>query len=603
MKEPQARWMRFRIILVFGVFLLVWGGLVLQLANLQIHDRTKLVKFAEREYSTKIKLIPIRGDIYDRNGEKLAVSLKADSVYANPLKVNNPAAAASQLAGVLNLDRRALHKRLTSKTYFVWIKRQIDPETAVKVRALKIQGIDFVKESKRFYPNMNLAAHVMGFVGVDAQGLEGLEVTYDKYLQGESGYMPVLRDALGQTYQNRLIETRPSTRGSNLILTLDRRIQYVVEKALSRATLEHNAKSGMAIVMRPQTGEILALAVSPGYNLNNYRRYSPAQWRNITLTDAFDPGSTFKVFMVAGALEEGVISPRDLIYCEGGEFLVGSRLVHDTKQYGWLPVNKIIKYSSNVGAVKIGQKLGPARVYDCLVKFGFGRKSGVDLPGESAGILRPYQKWREIDAANISFGQGISVTALQLISAVSALANKGVLMRPYIVSEVIDPSGKVIKRIKPRIVRRVVSEQVAHEATLMLRQVVQEGGTGTLAEPVGYQAAGKTGTAQKLDSSRGTYSKRRWVSSFMGFMPYDDPQLAVLVVLDEPWPQFYGGVVAAPVFKEIGEKVLPLLDVAPWPANQILTSREFRIKQAALPSGDKHGGITRTAAVNYEKAP
>ncbi len=603
MSAFQAKWTRFRIIFVFCVFLLVWVGLVWQLANLQIHNRGRLVKFAEREYSTKIKLMPVRGDIYDRNGEKLAVSLKVDSVYANPLRVNNPGAAASQLAGILNLNRRALHKKLMSKAYFVWVKRQIDPETSARVRALKLKGIDFIKESKRFYPNMKLASHILGFVGVDAQGLEGLEVAYDNYLQGDSGYIPVLRDALGQTYQNRLIRTRPSTKGSNLILTLDRRIQYVVEKALGRATQEHNAKSGIAIVMRPQTGEVLALAVSPGYNLNSYSRFSPDQWRNITLTDTFDPGSTFKVFLIAGALEEGLVSPLDLINCEGGKLRVGPILVNDSKSYGWLPVSKVIKYSSNVGAVKIGRMLGPARYYDYLVRFGFGRKSGIDLPGESAGILRPPQKWREVDMANISFGQGISVTALQLVSAVSALANGGLLMRPYIVSEVIDPEGRVIKKIKPRLMRRVISERVALEVGRMLRQVVQEGGTGTLAEPLGYRAAGKTGTAQKLDLSLGTYSNRRYVSSFMGFMPYDNPELAILVVLDEPWPKFYGGIVAAPVFKEIGEKVLPLLNVAPRPSESVLTSWRSRQKRVAILDGQKNKGTNRNYTTVSEKVP
>jgi cell division protein FtsI (penicillin-binding protein 3) len=247
--------------------------------------------------------------------------------------------------------------------------------------------------------------------------------------------------------------------------------------------------------------------------------------------------------------------------------------------------------------------LGPARYYDYLVRFGFGRKSGIDLPGESAGILRPPQKWREVDMANISFGQGISVTALQLVSAVSALANGGLLMRPYIVSEVIDPEGRVIKKIKPRLMRRVISERVALEVGRMLRQVVQEGGTGTLAEPLGYRAAGKTGTAQKLDLSLGTYSNRRYVSSFMGFMPYDNPELAILVVLDEPWPKFYGGIVAAPVFKEIGEKVLPLLNVAPRPSESVLTSWRSRQKRVAILDGQKNKGTNRNYTTVSEKVP
>ncbi|MBW2060173.1 MAG: penicillin-binding protein 2 [Deltaproteobacteria bacterium] len=572
MKPFQARWTRFRIVLVFCAFLLAWGGLIWRAAGLQIHNRDRLVGIAEQEYLRKIKLVPIRGDIFDRHGEKLAVSLKVDSIYAEPIRLDNPAALATQLARILDLNRDFILKKLSSKAHFVWVKRQVDPDEAAAVRALEVKGIGFIKESKRFYPNLGLAAHVLGFVGVDAQGLEGLEVAYDDYFRGEATSLPVMRDALGRTFQDRLSRSRPCVKGASLTLTIDRHIQFVVEKALGRAMKDYNASYGISIVVRPRTGEVLALAVAPAYNPNAYRRYKPRHWRNIALTDMFDPGSTFKIFLVAAALEEGAVTPLDRFNCGNGFMTVGSRLIHDSRAYGWLTVNKIVKYSSNIGAVKIGQTLGSDRFYRYLSRFGFGSRTGIDLPGESGGLVRPYDKWTEIDAANIAFGQGISITAIQLVMAMSALANDGLLMRPFIVSKIIDSSGKVIKRYGPQIVRRVVSEQTAREVREMLRLVVEEGGTGTLAEPDGYPAAGKTGTAQKLDLSTRRYSKRKFVSSFVGFMPYDDPELAILVVLDEPWPKFFGGLVAAPAFKEIGEKVLPILNVAPRSRPSVLTS-------------------------------
>ncbi|MBW2093082.1 MAG: penicillin-binding protein 2 [Deltaproteobacteria bacterium] len=567
MKPSQARWTRFRILLIFCTFLLAWGGLIWRAASLQIHNRDSLVRVAEQEYLRKIKLVPVRGDIFDRNGEKLAVSLKVDSIYAEPIRIHNPSVLADKLAAILELDRSQVLKKLKSKAYFIWVKRQVDPDESAAVRALNAEGLGFIKESRRFYPNLSLASHVLGFVGVDAQGLEGLEVAYDDYFRGEMTYLPVMRDALGRTFQDRFSRSLPSMKGNSLTLTIDRRIQFVVEKALDRVVRKYNARAGMSIVVRPRTGEILAMAVVPKFNPNAYGRYHPRRWRNILLTDNFDPGSTFKIFLVAAALEEGVVTPLDRV---------------NSKRYGWFTVNNIVKYSSNIGAVKIGRMLGADRLYHYLTGFGFGARTGIDLPGESPGLIRPYSQWTDVDAANIAFGQGISVTAIQLVMAVSALANDGLLMRPLIVSKITDSSGKVIKRFSPQVVRRVVSEHTAREVRRMLRLVVEEGGTGTLAEPDGYPSAGKTGTAQKLDRSTRKYSNKKFISSFLGFMPYDNPELAVLVVLDEPWPQFFGGVVAAPAFREIGEKVLPLLNIAPRLSPPVLTSSLKKKKDAVL---------------------
>jgi len=563
MKVSAAKWIRFRIHIVFALFVLIWAGLILRAFHLQVLDREDLAGQAAAQYQRLIKINPVRGDIFDRQGEKLAVSLETDSLFANPQEIQDPARAAAHLSAILDLDRRSLAEKLKSKTTFVWIKRQVSPEESAQAEGLNLAGLGSIKENKRFYPNKQLAAHLLGFTGVDTQGLGGLESYYDEYLQGTPSSWRVMRDALGRTFLDRDAEAPPGLRGSSLTLTIDRRIQFVTEKALAAAVEQYNARGGLAVVVRPKTGEILASAVIPSFNPNVYQDYSSEQRRNRILTDAFDPGSTFKIFVVAAALEEGLVKPLDLINCENGAYTVDRHVINDHKKHGWLTVNKVIKYSSNIGALKIGDQLGPARLYHYLSRFGFGEKTGVDLPGESPGLMRPYQHWRRLDAANVAFGQGISVTALQMVMGIAALANDGMLMRPYIVAEITDCFGRTIKKNRPLAVRRVVSAETAQKAKAMLRLVVEEGGTGARAEPLGYPAAGKTGTAQKIDQVSGTYSDRKFFSSFVGFVSWSEPELAIFVGLDEPHPEIYGGIVAAPVFREIAEQVLPMLNVPP----------------------------------------
>jgi len=571
MTPSQVKWTRLRLKLVFGVFLLCWGVLVWRVSNLQIYERDRLVRIAEGEYHQRIELRPVRGDIFDRYGEKLAVSLRLDSIFAEPPRIDDPPAAAARLAGILKMDRRDLLERLTKKSCFVWLKRQVDPEQAEAVRAAGLSGVGLLKEGRRFYPNLTLAGHVLGFVGIDTQGLAGLEVAYENRLRGRTLYQFVERDALGRTFQDRLSQDFPDPKGGNLTLTLDRRVQYIAETSLEAAVDRYQARAGMAIVVRPKTGEVLALAVMPRFNPNDYARYPAFLRRNVSLTDAFDPGSTFKVFLVAAALEEGVVAPDDEINCENGAYTIGARVVHDAHPHGVLTVANVVKYSSNIGAVKISHRLSPSCFFEYMNRFGFGEKTGIDLPGETEGLIRPPARWREIDAANLAFGQGLTVTGLQLVMAMAALANDGVLMRPYIVSRIQSPAGRLLYQARPQAVRQAVSPETAAKLRLMLRSVVEEGGTGTQAEAEGYPAAGKTGTAQKLDPATRHYSRTKFFSSFVGFLPYDRPELAILVALDEPRPQYFGGVVAAPVFKEIGQKVLPLLNVAPAPTPPALT--------------------------------
>lgn len=565
MKVTRAQWTRIRLTLIFGVFVLAWGMILWRALELQVLERDKLAQIAEDQCYRDIKIKSIRGEIYDRRGEKLASSLQAHSIFAQPRKIENPRVVSSKLAKALGLKRRDVLKKLKSKKSFVWIKRQAGPEENRLVQALKIQGLGSIKESKRFYPNKEMAAHVLGFVGVDGVGLEGLEIGYDKHLNAGETLCRVKRDALGRIFVEDNENIPRKSRGANVTLTIDQRIQYITEKALVGAIKEYGAKGGMALVINPRTGEILASVVAPGFNPNAFGRYSMAYRRNRILTDTFDPGSTFKVFVVAAALEEGLITPLDKVDCENGTYKVSNHVIHDHTKSRFLTVNKIIKHSSNIGTVKIGEQLGAETMYKHLKRFSFGRRTGIDFPGESAGLLRPPKRWRKLDLANVAFGQGVSVTALQLTMAMSALANEGLLMRPYIVDRVTDNSGAVILKRRPEIIRQVVSAKTAREVNAMLRMVVTEGGTGVRAEPLGYPAAGKTGTAQKLDLVRKVYSDEKYFSSFLGFVPYENPKLTIFVALDEPWPKTYGGLVAAPVFKEIAEKVLPMLNVTPAP--------------------------------------
>jgi len=601
MTPSQVKWTRLRLKLVFSVFLLCWGVLVWRVSNLQIHERERLVRMAAGEYQQRIELRPMRGDIFDRYGEKLAVTLRLDSIFAEPPRIEDAPAVAGRLAGILKMDRRDLLARLTKKSCFVWLKRQVDPEQAEAVRAAGLSGVGLVKEGRRFYPNLTLAAHVLGFVGIDTQGLAGLEVAYENKLRGRTRYQFVERDALGRTFQDRLAQDFPDTKGASLTLTLDRRVQYIAETSLDGAVERYQARAGMAVVVRPRTGEVLALAVSPKFNPNDFARYPAFLRRNVSLTETFDPGSTFKVFLVAAAIEEGVVTPRDEIDCENGAYTVGARVVHDAHPHGLLTVADVVKYSSNIGAVKISHRLSPVCFFEYMNRFGFGEKSGIDLPGETEGLIRPPALWREIDAANVAFGQGLTVTGLQLVMAMAALANDGVLMRPYVVSRVQSPEGRLLHETRPQAVRRVVSPETAAKLRLMLRAVVAEGGTGTQAEAEGYPAAGKTGTAQKLDPATRHYSGTKFFSSFVGFLPYDRPELAILVALDEPRPQHYGGVVAAPVFKEIGQKVLPLLNVTPAPAPPVLCPPNEATHAARVPAHPQGPGPRQKETSSLDK--
>jgi cell division protein FtsI (penicillin-binding protein 3) len=577
MSGESKKWLKFRIASLLALCLVLFIALGSRAFQLQILSGKSLKTLAAKQHTQSLQLQPDRGIIYDRNGEKLAATIMADSVCADPSKINNPEAAAGSLASVLGMDRASIQKKLSGVKNFCWIARRIDPEQAGRVQDLGIEGIFIVKEPKRFYPSGELAGHVIGFVGMDASGLEGLELKYDKLLKGSPEKLLWTRDAKGKRLYPRVERPEADQKENyNLILTIDSRIQHLVESHLKAAVTAKGAKGGFAIVMDPRTGEILALANEMGFDPNTFSTVNPALGKNKAITDIFDPGSTFKPFLAAAAMEEGVAKETDRFDCANGNYTVGDRVIHEAqrKRHGVLTLREVLKYSSNIGSVKIVEKLGKEKFYHYIRGFGFGAKTGIDLPGEVAGLLRPVENWTRVDTATIAFGQGISVTAVQLISALSAIANQGVLMKPFIVRGLIDKQGKLVQAYHPTLVRRVVSPQTAARLTQMMTEVVgAEDGTGKQARIVNVAVAGKTGTSQKFDFSRNVYSREKVKTSFMGFFPANDPQIAILVILDEPQRDRWGGVAAAPVFKNIGE--------------QLLTRFKTHMREVPLPEEEK----------------
>ncbi|MHB8137293.1 MAG: penicillin-binding protein [Smithellaceae bacterium] len=560
MAADSKKWLKFRLASILAIFLILFIALLSRAFQLQVLSGEKLKTLAQRQHITTLKLHPERGMIYDRNGEKLAMSVLADSVCADPTRITDPAKVSRQIAAILNINQSIVYKRISEPKSFCWLARKISSQQAAQVEAAGIEGVFLIKEPKRFYPNGQLAAHLIGFSGFDAEGLEGLEKKYDAYLKGTPEKLTWARDAKGKKlFLHVERDLFPKDESANLVLTIDSRIQYLVETHLKEAVLDKGAKGGVAIVMDPKTGEILAMANEKGFNPNNIIGLKADSWQNRAITDSFDPGSTFKPFLVAAALEENVVKESDQFYCENGYYAIANRVIREAnrKRHGYLAVRDILKYSSNIGSAKIAEKLGREKFYAYIKNFGFGSRTGIDLAGEAAGVLRPVKNWTEVDTANIGFGQGVSVTAIQLIGAMSAIANNGVLMKPYIVRGLTDKNNKPVKMYAPETVRRVVSPETAKRMTAMLTQVVgAEDGTGKNAHIMNVAVAGKTGTAQKFDFARGVYSSERVRTSFIGFFPSENPQVVILVILDEPQRDKWGGVAAAPVFKNIGEQIL-----------------------------------------------
>jgi len=561
---------RGRIIAVFLIMGLAFALVVLRLFYLQVYERAKLAARGEHQYEQVVVLEPKRGTIFDRMGRELAVSLDVDSVYGVPSKIDNPRELAQRLARILRENPRKLEQKLEGDKQFVWISRKVDPTKAARVRELDSEDIRLRTEARRFYPKKALAGPLLGFTGIDNHGLEGLEHAYDGMLSGVNGWVLAEKDARGRMVfpGGPGFQFRMPKPGNDVILTIDEVIQHIAEKELDAALATSHAKGGVCIVMNPQTGEVLALSVRANghgreaFNPNEPQRYKPAEWRNRAVTDAFEPGSIFKPVLAAAALEERVVHPLERFDCSAGRIQLADRVIKDAEEHGVLTFTDVIAESSNVGTIKVALRLGKERFYKYITAFGFGRKTGVDLPGEIPGILRDVRTWSGVSLGEVAIGQEIGVTPMQMAAVYSAFANNGVLMKPFIVSEIVNRSGGKGQKIMPLPVGQVITAETTAKVNKILQRVV-ETGTGQKAKPSGYTAAGKTGTAQKIDHQTRRFSKKEYVSSFVGFVPASAPKLVIVVMVDTPEGDIYGGSVAAPVFKAVAEQSLAYLQVPP----------------------------------------
>jgi cell division protein FtsI (penicillin-binding protein 3) len=559
--------MRRRIISIFLLLLLSLGGVAAKLFFLQIQQRDRLAQRATKQYQRRLPIVSRRGTIYDRAGRELAVSLKVLSVFAQPAAVEDPAATAKALAPILEQPAKDILARLGEDKPFVWIQRQLDPAKAEAINDLSLKGIGLYPESRRYYPRQELAAHILGMMGLDDRGLEGLERQCDDLLGGQPQFVAAQQDALGRIIF-RQEEPQRRVPVFDLTLTIDEVIQYIAERELQRAVERSRAKAGTAIVMDPWTGEILALANQPTYDPNTYRKFTAADRRDRAVTDAFEPGSVFKVILAAGALEEGVVRPGDRFFGENGAIEVSGVTIRDHEKHGWLTVREILVQSSNVGAIKIGQKLGKSLYYHYISSFGFGSLTGLDLPGETPGLMRRPKGWSALSLSALSLGQEISVTPVQIATAFSVIANGGNLVRPHVVRALKAQDGSLSREVDPGVIRRVISPETAQTLLEMLRGVVEDG-TGKEAALEEYTAAGKTGTAQKVDPVTGRYSHQKIVASFVGAVPAESPRLVILVLIDEPEALRWGGSIAAPTFREIARDALQYLQVPPSPSRDV----------------------------------
>jgi len=537
-----------------------FGVVLFRLVTLHVWQAAELSVKADRQHRKTVSLEGARGTIVDRHGKVLAMNVEVPSAFGVPTTLDSPAKTARVLAPVLHVRSDELERKLRQARNFVWLARKLDPEQGRRLERLSLDGVGVVMEGRRFYPKGPFLSHVLGFAGMDGEGLEGVEHRYESYLRGEKRMMVLQRDALGRSVFPSDLTERSPTPGHNLALTIDEVIQYITERELEDAVIRSQAKSGTMIVLDPRTGAVLAMAVSPRFDPNVVSNLSPDRWRNKALTDAYEPGSTLKAVMAAAAIEERVVRPNTMVFGEHGRMTVANTVIHDHEKLGWVSFAQVIQKSSNVGAAKTGMVLGEQRLHRYLQAFGFGQRTEIDLPGEGAGLLKSVKDWGRRSVASISIGQEIGVTPIQMVSAIAALANEGVLMRPHVVSEIRSSEGHLLQRVSPQVRRRAVSPETARTMTKILEGAVTDG-TGVKAAIPGFRVAGKTGTAQKIDPRTGSYSTSRFVASFVGYVPADNPRLAMIVVIDEPQGDTWGGTVAAPVFSRVGEQVLSYLGV------------------------------------------
>jgi cell division protein FtsI (penicillin-binding protein 3) len=579
--------------------LLLAGGMVawmlavtLRLYDLQVIQYLPLLKRAEQEQERTVEITPQRGTIYDRNLHPLAMSLPASSIYAVPDQLGDPGLAAKLLASILGLDATDLTESFKTYRTFCWVERKVTADQAARVKSLHLRGIYFEQESKRFYPKGDLAAQVLGYVGMDDRGLGGIEYSMDAQLRGQPGRILLVDDARHQSLLSTEWRGKP---GRNVVLTIDENIQYFAEQALDAAVKKFHAAGGTAIVQNPYTGEILAMANAPRFNPNNYQASPPQNRINRAVQWVYEPGSTFKLVTVSSALQEGLAQQNEIVNCQDGQIVLAGHVIHDHERFGDLTVGGILAQSSDVGAIKLGLRLGEQRFYHYIRLFGFGSLTHIGLPGETPGLVRPPNLWSGIGIGEMSMGQAIGVTPLQMADAFSTIANGGILIQPRIVRETF--LGKDHEPAPPPYGRRVVSEKTAAEMRQMLAGVVEHG-TGVPAQLQGYTAAGKTGTSQKINAF-GRYSHRQYVGSFIGFAPAEKPAITILVVIDTPVGAIYGAQVAAPAFRTIAEQTLNYLNV---PQDHPTRWLQADSHLAAVPRRQQRSGASANSPLEPETA-
>ncbi|HZE71421.1 MAG TPA: penicillin-binding protein [Pyrinomonadaceae bacterium] len=554
-----------RALFVAALIVLWMVGISARLVYLQVSRHDKLVERARQQQQDEVDTLPQRGSLLDCQGRELARSVDTVSLFVAPDEISDYGSLeclVQTLSESLSLNHKHLLEEIqqakAASRRFLWVARRVEADQANNLVALNLPGLHFRDEPKRYYPNGSLAAHVLGYVGIDGIGLGGVERTYNEKISGESGKLFLEKDSGGRVYESLEIPAKP---GQTLVLTIDQSIQYKTEQALSAAVEQSRAKSGTAIVLDPRTGEILALANAPTFDPNNVGTTKAEARRNWALENIYEPGSTFKIVAFSAAIEKGLVKPSDKIDCQMGSITVAGRLVHDHHAFGSLTIAEALAKSSNVAAIKLGIRVGDPSMYEYITRFGFGSKTGVELPGETAGILRQVNRWQPSSIGSIAIGQEVGVTPLQMVAAFGALANNGLRVAPHLVREIRTSNGETLYRARPD-ERRVISEETAIALRGMLEGVTLKG-TAKKAQLDGYSAAGKTGTAQKIDPKTRGYSKTKHVASFVGFAPVGNPAAVIIVVIDEPAGSYHGGDVAAPVFRAIAEQVLPELGTMP----------------------------------------
>jgi cell division protein FtsI (penicillin-binding protein 3) len=551
----QWRSPRARLLIVAGFVMLWMGAAVTRLAYLQLICYREYYTHAARQVSRSIEISPRRGIVYDRNQKELAMSISVESCYAIPSDIMDHDMVARLLSGVLNVSPDEIASKLAGPTNFVWIARKLPPEKVERIKEMNLRGIGFEPERQRFYPKQTLAAHVLGYVDIDEKGLGGVEYSLDSKIRGLPGKLMILADAHSRPFDS---SEKGAEAGSNVVLTLDQNIQYIAEKEMLKAISDTHAIAGSIIVEDTASGEILAMTNYPTFNPNAKAEAGIEARMNRAVAASYEPGSVFKIVTLASALEEGITNTDEVIDCQMGAIYVAGHRIHDHKPFGMLTVPQILAKSSDVGAIKLGLRLGSPKLYDYIRAFGFGAPTGIDLPGETRGIVHPLDHWTQVSPASISMGQEVGVTAIQLISAMNSIANGGMWVRPHVIAG-LRQGTKLIPIAQPA-PRFVIHPQTAATMRSMLEGVVLQGGTAPGARLDGYTAAGKTGTAQKINPATGRYSASQVIASFVGFAPINNPAVTILITLDSPVGLHEGGQVSAPVFKRVAEQVLAYLN-------------------------------------------